>query len=646
MSADQHRENIPYEDVKREEQTNTDSSSSAKRLIAIFAAAMAFYHLYVAATGIPPAMKHRSFHLLFALILVFLSHPFSGSRPLVSRIVDFCLIICSILSVGYIVVNFTSVLEHVYNIDPITPTMTIMGIMGMLAVIEATRRVVGPPLALIALISIVYVFVGPYLPAAFAHQGVNFDLFIDHMYMTTEGIFGPVLGVSSTFVILFVILGSFLQESGAGVFFIDVAYSLLGWTRGGPAKVAAFASSLVGTISGSAVANVGTSGPLTIPLMKKVGYRPKYAGAIECVASVGGQIMPPIMGAAAFIMSDFLGTPYIKVCVAAAIPAILYYWALFMMVDLEAAKNGLKGLPRKELPKFWTVIRDGWQFAVPILVVLYLLAVVQYSPMLTAFWGVVANIALSWIKPRKAMGGSKIFSALEKGAKGSLQVALACACVGIVMGALTVTGLGLRLSSILTSWAQGNYFLLLFLTMIASLILGASLPTTPTYLFLAITVAPALISLGMLPMAAHLFVFYFGAISDMTPPLAISGYIAAGIAGANPLRTTFLACRIGVAGFIIPFMFAYSPGYILSGNWLQILMQIIPGVVGIAALAAALTGYLLIRLHLMMRVILFAAASLLIFPGMMTSLAGFALIAIVIGQQSIGKRKGLLLQSL
>jgi TRAP transporter 4TM/12TM fusion protein len=345
------------------------------------------------------------------------------------------------------------------------------------------------------------------------------------------------------------------------------------------------------------------------------------------------------MGAAAFIMSDFLGTPYIKICVAAAIPAILYYWALFMMVDLEAAKHGLKGLPRRELPQFWMVMKDGWYFAVPIVIVVYLLAVVQYSPMLTAFWGIVANVALSWIKPRKAMGARKIFSALEKGAKGALQVALACACVGIVMGALTVTGLGLRLSSILTGWAQGNYFLLLFLTMIASLILGASLPTTPTYLFLAITVAPALVSLGMLPMAAHLFVFYFGAISDMTPPLAISGYIAAGIAGANPLQSTFLACRIGVAGFIIPFMFAYSPGYILVGNWYQIMMQIIPGVVGIAALAAALSGYLLIHIHLSTRVALFAAASLLIFPRLTTNLAGFTLIAIVVGQQLISRRK-------
>lgn len=613
-------------------------ANSARRVAAVIAVAFALFHIYTAATRSLAAYQQRGVHLAFALVLAFLLYPASGrsKKSEGPSWVDVCLAIAAAVCGGYLVLGYERIMELMGI--PATADLVVAGVMVLL-VLEATRRVLGAAITIIAAVFLVYAHFGYLAPSIIAHQGYALDRILSQMGLGTEGIFGTPLGVSATFVIMFIIFAAFLSESGAGQFFIDIAYGLFGRVRGGPAKVAVVASALFGTVSGSAVANVVGTGTFTIPLMKRVGYKPHFAGAVEAVASTGGQIMPPVMGAAAFIMAEMLGMPYISICVAAMLPAVLYYLAVFFMVDLEAVKTGLRGERPEGLPSVRRILADGWFYVVPIIVLVYFLAVVRYSPMRAAVYALVATVAVSFARKSTRLSIPKVIETLKKGATGSLEVALACASAGIVVGVFNLTGLGIRLSSLLIELSHGYLPALLVLVMTASLILGMGLPTTACYIILAVLVAPTLVEMGVRPVAAHMFVFYFGIISAVTPPVALAAYAGASLAGAPMSQTGFTAWRLALAGFILPYMFVYGPELLMIGRWTDIALAAASSSLGVFALATSLQGYLIREAKLAERVVLLIAALLLIKPGLATDLAGLAGIGLVVVTQLLSARK-------
>lgn len=591
--------------------------------------AFSLFHLYTAYRGPFAALQQRSIHLSFVLALVFLVFPW-GRRAARERkhpallTIDVVLALAGVGAAAYVFFGYETLSERMGS--P-AGTDTVLGTLVVLLVLEATRRLIGWPLPAIALAFLAYGFLGPMMPGPLAHEGYDLARLASHLYLTTEGIFGIPLGVSATFVVPFVIFGAVLQACGGGQFFIDLANAIFGRFRGGPAKIAVVSSSLFGMISGSAVANAASVGPLTIPVMVRGGFRRQTAAAIESVASCGGQIMPPVMGAAAFLIAELLAVPYLAVCLAAAIPAILYYLAAFLMVDFEARREGIPPLARDVLPRLWAVLRRDGHLVAPPLVLILALAVFDYSPQLSAFYAIVAALVAAALRPHSRLGARQIVRALEAGGRGSLEVAAACACAGIVIGVIMLTGLGVELSGMLVDLARGNLFVLLILTMVASLLLGTGLPTTPTYILLAILVVPAMVKMGVAGMAAHLFVFYYGAISDMTPPLAISATLAAGIAQADPFKTTLTACRIGLAGYLIPFMFVYDPALLFHGSWGAIAVAGVAGGLAALALAAGVQGFLLRPASAAERAALMGAAVALTCPGLGWRAAGAALLA-------------------
>lgn len=605
--------------------TNGEAQSPRPMVIRIVAIGMSLFHLYTGLFGTMEAMQQRSLHLLFSMFLIFAAQSFGKDRP-GQFWVRAVLIGLTLLSGGYILV-LHGVLEGITG--GMATYEIILGIIFTTLVLIATQRAIGWAMVIIAMVFIGYAFVGPFLPDAISHRGFGLESTFQQIYLFHEGIFGIPLGVSATFVVLFIIYGGFLEGSGAGQFFIELANAFFGMFRGGPAKVAVVASCLFGTISGSAVANVVGTGSFTIPLMKRVGYSPQFAGAVEAAASTGGQLMPPVMGAAAFIIAEILSINYIDICIAAAIPAVLYYLGIFFMVDLEAVKTGLKGLSRKELPSSMKILKERWfLFASPIVLV-YLLAFVHWSPMKSAVWATIVAIAASMVKTHTRMSLGQILTALEKGAMGAVQVALACSCAGIIIGVFTLTGVGSKLSALLINLSMGSTAALLVLTMIASLILGMGLPTVAAYLILAILVAPTLVDMGITPIAAHLFIFYFGIISAVTPPVALAAYAGAGIAGADPIKTGYTAWRLALSGFILPFMFVANPVLLMKGDFHSIILAFISAGLGIYALSAALQGYFLKPTALWERIALFSTAILLIKPGLQTDMIGCAIFFIL-----------------
>ncbi len=468
------------------------------------------------------------------------------------------------------------------------------------------------------------------LPGLLSHQGFTIMWAVDQIFYTTEGIWGIPAGVSSTFIVMFVIFAAFLEQSKGGDFFIDLALGLFGKARGGPAKAAVIASGFMGMLSGSAVANVVTTGTFTIPLMKRVGYSATFAGAVETVASSGGQFMPPIMGAAAFIVAEFLGEPYIKIAAAAIIPAVLYYFSAFFMVHFEALRIDLKGLAAEDLPNIRRTLVYGFQFIVPVVILVYLLILGQ-SPMKAGLWAIVVTIGVSFIRRDTWLTPLRILQALESGAKGAVQVAIACATAGVVIGVLTLTGLGMRFNSVIMAISQGSLLLTLFLTMCTSLILGMGLPTVAAYIIQVTVTVPVLTqNFGVNPLAAHFFIFYFAIISAITPPVALAAYAAAGISGADPIKTGITSCRLGVAAFIVPYMFIYAPSLLLVGSPSEIVLATITATVGVIALAAASVGWFLAKATWLERLILLGAALGLIKPGWITDLLGAASLLLVI----------------
>lgn len=594
-------------------------------LAATIAAAFSLFHLWSSWGGTLATLQQNYTHLAFALVLVFLTRP--ATRLGSARwLVDGALAVLAVAVCVYPVVHFLDIAMRGAG-DP-TRLEVWFGIAATLIIIEATRRMLGWALPIMALLALGYAFLGPDLPGIFAHRGFSLERVSATLYLTTSGIAGTPLQVSATYVAIFVIFAAFLDVSGAGKFFIDWSHAALGWMRGGPAKVAIAASALMGTVSGSAVANTVATGTFTIPIMKRAGMSPAFAGAVEATASSGGQIMPPVMGAAAFIMVEILGISYTQVMVAAAIPAVLYFLAVFAMVDFEVAKQGIRGIPRSELPDAWAIFRQGWYLLAPLVVLIYLLVGIEYTPTKSAFFGVVTVIAASMFGAATRMGPARIWEALRQGGLAILETACVCACAGIVIGVLMLTGLALRLSGIMIDLAGGSLLVLLLITMVVSVILGMGLPTSAVYVILAILVAPAMIESGVNPLAAHMFIFYFGVLANVTPPVAIAAYAGAGIAGADPTRTGMIAFRLALAGFILPFMWVYEPALLMQGEPMRIVLACISGVVGIFALSAALQSYLFGRRATWWeRLLLGAGALCLIKPGWITDLVGVGLLA-------------------
>lgn len=597
--------------------------------VAVFAIAAAFsgFHLWTSYFGTLPALQQVYVHLGLALVLIFITRPaFEAGRAGLRWIVDGPLAVASAVMATYAVVDFMAIALR--GAGDATQVDVILGVIATLLVLEATRRMVGWALPTLAILFLIYGFVGPWMPGPLAHRGFDIGRIAATLYLTDSGIGGTPLQVSATYVAIFVIFAAFLDVSGVGRFFIDWSYAALGWMRGGPAKVAIFGSAMMGTVSGSAVANVVATGTFTIPIMKRAGLRPAFAGAVEAAASSGGQIMPPVMGAAAFIMVEIIGTSYNAVMAAAAIPAILYFAAILAMVDFEVAKLGIRGLPRSELPSAWGVFRDRWHLVLPLVLLVYLLVWMQYTPIKSAFICIVAVLVISAMRKATRPSLQKLGEGLRQGAMSMLEVAAACACAGIIIGVMMISGLALRLSSLLIDFAGGNLSVLMFLTMIVSLILGMGLPTSAVYVVLATLVVPAMVDMGVDVLAAHMFVFYFGVLANVTPPVAIAAYAGAGLAGAKSSTTGLIAFRLSLAGFILPFMWVYNPALISKGSGVDIALAAGSALIGIVALAGAVQGYLFGRARWYERLLLGAGALALIKPGIGTDLVGIGLLGI------------------
>ncbi len=630
--------------------------------IAIAIAAIAgLYHTVTPApwVGVPGAFVHRPIHLVFMAVLVFFWYEAhtgeSGDRI---PWYDWLLVGITIPSVLYLAyaVEYG---DFAARAGAPTTVDIVFGVLTILIVLEMTRRTTGIVLPIIAITFIAYAFLGPIMPGLLAHRGYGVERVVSHLYLSTEGVFGIPLGVSATFVVLFIIFGAFLEVTGIGDWFIDLAYGYTGRMAGGPAKTSVLASGFMASLNGSAVANTATTGAFTIPLMKRTGFDDHYAAAVESSASSGGQIMPPVMGAGAFIMAVWTGIPYVYIIAAAVIPALLYFLCVGMAVHFRAKKQGLEGRPKSELPDSWHLLKTGFHFTIPIIVLVVLL-VQGYTAMLAGFVAIVLTVIVAiplsaaktfvralgsgdtkTVQTMSYSAGETAVRAFDRGIRMTLVVAAACATAGIVVGVVTLTGLGLAFSSLVANLSGGVLIIGLVLTMIASIVLGMGLPTTAAYVVVAALGAPALMDLGVPELAAHLFIFYFAIISAITPPIMLAVFTASGIAESDPWRTGFTALGIALVGFIIPFLFVYGPELILMADPGAVTMAEAPtialsvatAIVGVIALSASTQAYLFDDMSWPERAVLFVGALTLLAPGIMTDAAGLVVLGIIAGRQ-------------
>jgi TRAP transporter 4TM/12TM fusion protein len=597
------------------------------------------FQLYASIFQTLPKQILLSIHLGFALSLIFLLFP-ARKKNLHRTNVGIVNIILSLLSIGvgaYLPLMLDDIVQRIGIMTPLDFTV---GLVAVLLVLEATRRAVGLPITIIASLFLLYAYFGPYMPGFLAHRGVNLEGLVKTMFFTTEGIFGTPLYVSATYIFVFLLFGAFLVKTGVGEYFNDLALVVAGRRIGGPAKVAVFSSALQGTISGSSVANVVTSGSFTIPMMKRLGYGKEFAGAVEATASTGGQLMPPVMGAAAFLMVEFIGgISYWEIAKAAAIPAILYFAGIWMMTHFEAKRIGLRGLTEEEMPNRKEVLGKIY-LLIPILIVILLL-MSGMSVMRAALWSIVAIIAVSALKKETRLGWRDIINALVEGARSALSVAAATAAAGIIVGVVTKTGLGLKMANGLVDLSNGILILTLFFTMLTSLILGMGSPTTANYVITSTIAAPAIIASGVPELAAHLFVFYFGIIADITPPVALAAFAAAGISGGKPLRTGVNASKLAISAFIIPYMFVLSPALLMIDTTIPNLIWVVfSAFVGMLAISTGMIGFWYRKLNIVERIIAVVTGLLLIYPETISDIVGLVLFAAMFAiQYAAGKRE-------
>lgn len=610
-----------------------ESSSQLRNLTGAFryifmaiAVIGALYHLYILNFNPIDPWVFRSTHLAFGTVLALLLYKGWNTKSNRVAIVDWLLIAIAIFIALYIYIN----LEQLVFRFGVAPTMmdTIVCLLGLLLVLEITRRASGWILPILAFIFILYSFAGPYLPGILNHNGYSLERFVTYVY-GLDGVFGVTTDVSSKYIILFIIFGAFLQMSGVGQYFIDVAFRVAGGLRGGPAKVAVISSGLMGMVNGTSAGNVVATGSLTIPLMKKTGYRPMFAAATEATASSGGQLLPPIMGAGAFLMAEITGIAYSEIIIAATIPAILYFVSVYFMVDLQAIKSGMVGLSRDQLPNLKKLLKKFYLF-VPVVLLFYLL-LSGFSVIFAGTAGIVACFVLSLFSKETRMGLKKVLEALELGMKNAIQLIAIVATAGIIVGVIALTGIGQRFSSMLLAIADNNLIIALFFAMIISIVLGMGMPTTAAYAVAASVIAPGLVNIGIDPIIAHMFVFYYAVISAITPPVALAAFAAAGISGTNPMKTSVQAFKIGLAAFIVPFMFFFSPELLLeSGNIAGIVLAVITALIGVYLLSASVQGWIFGKIaSWYSRIILLTAAIMFMLSGIQTDIIGVVLVATV-----------------
>lgn len=608
--------------------------SALKKVSLILAICFVAFHLYTAAFGTMPGIAQKSIHLGFLLVIFYINAMVDSEK----RWEQIFLGIMALFALGgcaYITIldeNLQLRAGIVYASD------ILFAILLIIAIFEACRRKMGNPLVIITLVFVAYAFLGKYIPGFLNQPGMTLKKFTSLVYLTTDGIFGSPLYASASYVVLFVLLGAIMSVSGIGDYMTNLATSLFGHMRGGPAKVAVVASGFFGSISGSPTANVIGTGTFTIPMMKKNGFEPDFAAAVEATASTGGAIMPPIMGSTAFIMAEMLGIPYTAVAKAALIPAILYFLAVLFGVDIYAAKHGLKGIPRSQLPKVRSMLKQIYMLA-PLIFLIFCMAVFNMTIVRSGLLTIIVTLVLVEINPKTRMTKEQWLQIPVQTVKSAVSVGIACAMAGIISGVIMGSGLGYRISSILTSVVGTSMLLLLVLTMVVSLIMGMGVPTTAAYLVLASLVAPTMIQLGIPPLAAHMFIFYFGCISSITPPVALAAYAGAGLAGCDPNKTGYKAFRLAFCSFLMPYLFVYNPVLLMEGGVLDILWSLVTALIGAYLLASGFEGFFFRwSLKWFERPLMILGAVMLIVPGMVTDLVGIAIIVVEFVTEFMFKR--------
>jgi TRAP transporter 4TM/12TM fusion protein len=602
-----------------------------KLIIRYLAVSGALYHIVSAYYLIFPGIQHRAIHICIGFILIWMMRPISVrlANSKIHRFISVPWIIITIVNCVYVFSSFATYHERV-GLTP--PTIEIvMGIILLLMVIDAARRVAGWTFPIITMIFVAYALLGAYLPEPFLHRGMTIERFISAFYITLSGFYGSITGISANYIVLFIIFAAFVNITDMGEFIKNISLSILGRYRGGSAKVAVVASSLMGTVSGSSLANVAGTGAFTIPLMKKVGYKSDVAGGIEASSSTASQLMPPIMGGTAFIMMELLGITYISIMRGVLLVAIIYYIGIFLSVDYHAVKNNLVGLNKQEIPDIKKTLKAGWFHVIPLIVLLYMIIIAGASLQRAGFWSIIAIIVVNLINKNNRLTLSKIMDCLEAGMKNSVVVIGLVGAASLIAGIVTVTGIGLRLSSILISLSGGNLLLLLILSAIASIILGMGLPAIVCYTLLAILVAPAIIELGVEPLAAHLFIFYYGVLSNITPPMAPAAFVASGIAEADPLKIAKHAILISLPIYLLPFLIVYHPVLMLTGSFVEILFAAFSAIIGVYAITSGIQGYILPKYNLnpFVRLILFIVGLLLLIPTHNIDIVLIAIVALI-----------------
>jgi len=589
------------------------------------AAGFSGFYLYTSGFGLVSTQSNRGVYLMLTSVLVFLLYPArKGSPDHRPSLFDLVFIALSVVSIGYWIDQYVS--YAMFRVSSPNQTDLIMGAVAIGLMLETSRRALGPVISIIAVIFLLQLYFGSYLPGRLSHPGMSVERILEFTFSTQEALFGVVCATFATFVFPFMIFGAFLERSGAGAFFMDLGTAVAGRWRGGPAKIAVMTSALFGSISGSSVANVVTTGSFTIPLMKRTGFRPHDAGAIEAIASTGGQFMPPVMGAGVFILATLTETSYLTIALMNVIPACVFFLFLLSMVDLEAVRLGLKGLPAEDTPSVRKVLAEGWHFFLPLVVVLGLLFS-GYSPEFCAFWGTVAAATLSWRRKETRMGPAAIVKGLIGGAQSNASAGAAIGTLGVIIGGIVLAGLGLKFSAVLIDFSHGSLFVALCLVTLVSIIIGMGSSTTGSYIILSVVAAPALIQLGVPTIAAHLAVFYAACLSNITPPVCVSAFAGAAIAGAPPMRTGFAALKYGATLVLMPFSFVYVPELLLQGSWPQIVYASGLYAIGCLLLAVAIQGTAPVggRVSLLQRALFALGGIAFIFPASVwVDLAGLA----------------------
>jgi TRAP transporter 4TM/12TM fusion protein len=623
------KEKEVLEKYDRESRARSYRLKPISLIVSGIAIALSLYHLYTSYFGTLVTLQHRSLHVAVVLALTFLIYPaFKKLDRTKLHWYDVIFALLALATTVYIYIDYDGIvnrggLPNDWDL--------IFGAILVVLVLEAARRVAGWALPSLAILFLIYGLYGNFLSGIFRHRGYEWADIVNFMFVTTEGVYGTAIGVSSTYIFLFILFGAFLAKSGMGQFFNDLAMAIAGQTKGGPAKVSVIASGFLGSINGAAVANVVTTGSFTIPLMKKIGYKKNFAGAVEASASVGGQILPPIMGAAAFIMAETLGVPYREIALAALLPALLFYLGIIVQIHLRATKEGLKGISKENLPKVFDVMKERGHLMIPLLFLMYMLFFSGRTIIYSAFLTILVTVVIAMLRKTTRMTFKDIIEALENGARTALTVAIACASVGLVVGIATLTGFGLKLANAIVTLGGESILLTLMFTMVACIVLGMGLPSIPTYIITATMAAPALVQLGIEPLVAHLFVFYFGIFANITPPVALASFAAAGISGGDQMKTGFISMKLAIAGFIVPYLFVFNNNLLLiNTTFLEGVLVVITSITGVIMLGIAAEGYFLTKINPTLRMLLLGGALLLMNSNWIQDIFAVSVILIVV----------------